>query len=274
MLKCLASFVFTAMMAGAAMAGPFEDGIAAYKTGNYSSAFSLWQPLAERGDPRAENNLGVLYEEGRGVAVDFATAADWYQRAAEKGHEGGRKNLADLIARGLANVTAPPSQLMPDQPAALQPGGLVAGIGDIVLRVETSEALPNVFGKPDIFGRTRPTGVDILQFAGLREERVVFVRTGVSIQSGATTMTESPRYMPLNRFSTFSGNVGNTQIFGSGTSTGGIWVPPRGSSSTAMQLPAIEIEVDWQKDPVIVMNGKRLVIRSVTATTLTYAVDG
>lgn len=263
--RVLVAVACAAILSSQAIAGPFEEGITAYKAANYTTALSLWQPLADRGDARAQNNLGVLYEEGRGVAMDYEKAADWYRKAAAQGHAGARKNLADLGARGLVATTnsTPPASTVPD---------LVAGVGDIVLRVETSEPLPNIFGGADIFGRRRPTGSDILQFAGLRGDKVVFVRTSVSVQSNATTMTESPRYVPLNQFSTFSGNVGSTQIFGTGTTTGGVWAPPRGSQSTATQLPAIEIEVDWQKDPMIVMSGKRLVVRSVTATTLSYSV--
>ena len=80
----------------------------------------------------------------------------------------------------------------------------VAGVGDVVLRVEKTEPLPNVFGGPDIFGRRRPTGVDMIQFMGLRDGKAVFVRSGVAIQSNATTLTESPRYVPTPSFGTFS----------------------------------------------------------------------
>lgn len=76
------------------------------RDGDYEIALRLWQPLAERGDPRAENNLGVLYEKGLGVAADHESAADWYRRAAAHGHAGALNNLADLIAGGLS--AAPP----------------------------------------------------------------------------------------------------------------------------------------------------------------------
>jgi hypothetical protein len=34
---------------------------------------------------------------------------------------------------------------------------LTAGVGDVVLRVEGRESMPNAFGHADLFGRTRPT---------------------------------------------------------------------------------------------------------------------
>src|SRR5262249_5509171 len=106
---------------------------------------------------------------------------------------------------------------------------------------------PNIFGKADIFGRRRPTGVDVLQFVGVRDDKVLFIRTTTAIQSNATTMSESPRYVPLNRFSTFSGNVGGTPVFGIGIFFGGAWIPPKGSQAVETQMPPIGMEVDCER---------------------------
>jgi len=35
---------------------------------------------AEKGDPQAQLQLGINYEKGDGVEVDFAKAAYWYQK--------------------------------------------------------------------------------------------------------------------------------------------------------------------------------------------------
>ena len=35
----------------------------------------------EQGEATAQNNLGVCYENGRGVPKDYAIAAKWYGRA-------------------------------------------------------------------------------------------------------------------------------------------------------------------------------------------------
>jgi hypothetical protein len=40
---------------GSAMAGPAEDGQAAYQRGDYAAAMRLWRPLAEQGNARAQN---------------------------------------------------------------------------------------------------------------------------------------------------------------------------------------------------------------------------
>jgi hypothetical protein len=46
-------------IAGAAVAGPFEDGSAAYARGDYATAMRLWRPLADQGDALAPQRRGV-----------------------------------------------------------------------------------------------------------------------------------------------------------------------------------------------------------------------
>ena len=63
----------------------YEAGSAAYDAGDYDKARHIWLPLAENGDVRAQRGMGKMYEKGRGVERDFATALKWYRPAAEKG---------------------------------------------------------------------------------------------------------------------------------------------------------------------------------------------
>ena len=72
------------------------DGVAAYRAGDYATAFALWEPLAEAGDARAQFHLGALYYEGRGVARDTATARNWLTRAARGGSQDATKLLEFL----------------------------------------------------------------------------------------------------------------------------------------------------------------------------------
>ncbi len=66
-------------------AGPLEEGAAAYQRGDYATALRLLRPLAEQGDAAAQNNLGVISANGRGVPQDDAEAAKWFRLAAEQG---------------------------------------------------------------------------------------------------------------------------------------------------------------------------------------------
>ena len=84
---------------GPAWAG-FDDGMAAAKRSDYQAAYEIWLPLAERGDMRAQYNLGVLYDRGLGVPQNFAEAAKWYLAAAEKGHTNAEANLGYAYEQG------------------------------------------------------------------------------------------------------------------------------------------------------------------------------
>jgi TPR repeat protein len=54
-----------------------------------------------RGDVEAEVALGNLYESGQStLAFDPARAAEWYRRAADKGHAGAQFNLANMYLDG------------------------------------------------------------------------------------------------------------------------------------------------------------------------------
>src|SRR5258706_4627272 len=85
---------------GGVIAGPMEDGQAAYDGGDYMTAQLLWRPLAEQGVARAQNNLGVMYESGKGVPQDLNEAVKWYRLAAEQGYAGAQNNLGLIYALG------------------------------------------------------------------------------------------------------------------------------------------------------------------------------
>ena len=92
--------VFTFGFGGGVSAGPMEDGQAAYDGGDYATARELWRPLAEQGVARAQNNLGVMYENAKGVPQDINEALKWYRLAAEQGYAGAQNNLGLIYALG------------------------------------------------------------------------------------------------------------------------------------------------------------------------------
>jgi serine/threonine-protein kinase len=61
----------------------------------------LLQSRAQQGIPRAMFNLGGAYANGRGVPRDYATAREWYEKAAAKNHRGAMVALGDLYFKGL-----------------------------------------------------------------------------------------------------------------------------------------------------------------------------
>ena len=56
---------------------------------------------ANRGEPGAAFEIGVRYAEGRGVTSDYATAAIWYERAAQGGIVPATFRLGTLYEKGL-----------------------------------------------------------------------------------------------------------------------------------------------------------------------------
>ncbi len=62
-----------------------EDAVAAAHRGEYVVARQLLAPLAEKGDVRAQFNIGYLYANGWGVQRDYAEAIEWYRKAADRG---------------------------------------------------------------------------------------------------------------------------------------------------------------------------------------------
>jgi hypothetical protein len=60
---------------------------------DYAKAAEWYLLSAEQGYMYAQNNIGVLYETGKGVAQDYAKAAKWYLLAAEQGNAWAQNNI-------------------------------------------------------------------------------------------------------------------------------------------------------------------------------------
>ena len=61
---------------------------------------------ADQGHAPAQVNLGVLYENGRGVGREnFAEAVRWYQQAAQQGHCVVYRGVRTLWAEGIYGKT-------------------------------------------------------------------------------------------------------------------------------------------------------------------------
>ncbi|OWK11918.1 KIAA0141 [Cervus elaphus hippelaphus] len=56
------------------------------KNGDYMAAFSYFQKAADRGYSKAQYNVGLCHEHGRGTPRDPSKAAFYYQLAASQGH--------------------------------------------------------------------------------------------------------------------------------------------------------------------------------------------
>jgi hypothetical protein len=73
----------------------------AYDRADIKQALRIWLETAQGGDPEAMTNVGEIYERGMGVPPDYATAAEWYQKAADKGYSRALFNLGTMYEQGL-----------------------------------------------------------------------------------------------------------------------------------------------------------------------------
>ena len=79
----------------------FARGVTAYNAGDYVKAAVEFLIAAQKGDVRAQLNLGLLYDQGQGVEQDYAQAVMWYTRAAQGGDAMAQANLAAMYFDGL-----------------------------------------------------------------------------------------------------------------------------------------------------------------------------
>ena len=68
-------------------ASKVHDGVASLKEGDYESAIASFTYAANSGDKIAQQNLGVMYHGGIGIAQDREKAAHWFNMASrDSGH--------------------------------------------------------------------------------------------------------------------------------------------------------------------------------------------
>ena len=95
------ALALVAALAAPAAAGPLEEGLDAYRAKEYTKAAEFWRPLAENGDAVAQYRLGTLYEEGKGVERNDATAFTWMRRAAIQGNADAQYGVGASYVEGL-----------------------------------------------------------------------------------------------------------------------------------------------------------------------------
>ena len=83
-----------------ARADTLAEGIRAYAAENYSRSARLLFIRAERGDPRAQTYIGVMYLRGQGVPQDFEAAARWLHSAAKAGAPAAQYFLGLMYDKG------------------------------------------------------------------------------------------------------------------------------------------------------------------------------
>ncbi len=100
MKRTLATAFLCLLLATPAWAG-FDEGVAAYKRGDYATALREFRPPAEQGDADAQLQRGLMYSDGQSVPKDDAKALTWFRKAAEQGHSDAQLLVGSMYAEGL-----------------------------------------------------------------------------------------------------------------------------------------------------------------------------
>ena len=99
-LALLAALGICALPARADLA----QGLSAVAKRDWRTAAAQFKPLAERGDPDAQVNLGNLYMKGHGVEQDYQAAFGWYLKAADQGSPLAQGKLGMMRYYGLGEA--------------------------------------------------------------------------------------------------------------------------------------------------------------------------
>ena len=71
-----------------------------YDSGDYNTAFEIYDKYAKLDSVRGMNGLGNCYCEGKGVKQDYKEAMKWYLKAAEQGYANAQYNIGLMYFNG------------------------------------------------------------------------------------------------------------------------------------------------------------------------------
>ena len=79
-----------------------KQGAEAYARGDFDEAVKQWNPHAKAGDPYAQFNIGIIWEQGLGrTPLNAGQAMQWYLLSARQGYTPAMVRLANLqLERG------------------------------------------------------------------------------------------------------------------------------------------------------------------------------
>jgi hypothetical protein len=146
-----------------------------------------------------------------------------------------------------------------------------AGPGDVVMSFQSRRALPNAFGKADLFGRTTNAGGTTVRYVGTRGGQAVFERTDVQVESNATTMSETPLILPHTTSTNVTGMVGTTPVYANANSTSYQFIPARGSSEYATASRPIQFALG--KGQSVKVSGRTLRVIRIGPTSVDYRIE-
>ena len=139
---------------------------------------------------------------------------------------------------------------------------ITSGVGDLILRVSVKESLPNIYGKADIFGRTRERGFSEIRYMGMAHEMLVFRRRDVDIFTNETTISRSG----------VATSVINVQPAGDGVVAYGVGTRPTSASIAVVPPDTVEFTLDPRQSRIVTMRGHKIEIIEATPTSIRYII--
>jgi hypothetical protein len=182
-----------------------------------------------------------------------------------------KKLLTALLLSAVALSACAPVETKTSLTTPSGGASMSAGPGDVVLSFESRRALPNAFGKADLFGRTTNAGGTTVRYVGSQGGRAVFERSDVQVESNATTMSETPLIVPTTTNTQVSGTVGHTPLTGQATSTSYRYVSPRGSTQYAKALQPVTFSLG--AGDKVALSGRTLRVIRVQPSSVEYRVE-
>ncbi|OCW56389.1 SEL1-like repeat protein [Hoeflea olei] len=139
---------------GAAADTTLATDLAALPEGALSPALKA---AADAGNPLAFYEIGARFTDGRGLPVDLAAAASWYQRAANLGHAPSQYRLANFYEKGSGVERDIEAAKKWYQMSAEQ--GNVSAMHNLAVLYATAGAAPDYDNAADWFKRAAEVGV-------------------------------------------------------------------------------------------------------------------
>jgi len=85
-IKSILLFFLLVCFASCTKGNEMEDALEAYQKRDYQTAYEIYLLHALRGNPSAQNQLGMMHYWGQGMPHSYSEAASWLKLAAEQGN--------------------------------------------------------------------------------------------------------------------------------------------------------------------------------------------
>lgn len=93
-------FSLWVLLPGSGWAGDYEDGLAAYKQGNYEGAYLHFLKAGNAGNVNAQTNIGIMFYYGKGKPQNYAESMRWFNKAAMQGNAFAMFNMGVMFYEG------------------------------------------------------------------------------------------------------------------------------------------------------------------------------